>query len=112
MATEYPPMTPEQRELYARHSHGKATADDLIAMATDQADRAMRSLPPHCLPTDGGLPHNPDHANASAHRCWSFLRELAALRARGSAVAFCTKCPFAMHLHPTPPEAGSCPGYP
>lgn len=27
-------------------------------------------------------------------------------------VTFCTRCPFAMHLHPTPPEAGGCPGYP
>jgi hypothetical protein len=27
-------------------------------------------------------------------------------------VVYCTRCPFAMHLHPTPPEAGGCPGYP
>lgn len=25
---------------------------------------------------------------------------------------YCTKCPFAMALHPTPPEAGNCLGYP
>jgi hypothetical protein len=82
MATEYPPMTPDERALFARVGTKTQTEDDLIAAATFEADHALRSLPPHCLPTSGGLPHNPDHANASAHRCWSFLTELAAMRAK------------------------------
>jgi hypothetical protein len=82
MATEYPPMTPEERALFARVGTLKATQDDLIAAATFEADHAMRSLPPHCLPTPGGLPHNEDHANACAHRCWSFLKLLTDRRER------------------------------
>ena len=78
----YPPMTPEERALFARVGTPKTTEDDLIAAATYEADHALRSLPPHCLPTNGGLPHNEDHANACAHRCWSFLTELAAHRAK------------------------------
>jgi hypothetical protein len=80
MATKYPPMTPEERALFARVGTPAQTQDDMIAAATYEADHAMRSLPPHCLPTDGGLPHNEDHANACAHRCWSFLTELARRR--------------------------------
>jgi hypothetical protein len=80
MATEYPPMTSEERALFARVGTPQATEDDLIAAATFEADHALRSLPPHCLPTEGGLPHNEDHANASAHRCWSFLCWLAEKR--------------------------------
>jgi predicted HAD superfamily Cof-like phosphohydrolase len=72
----------EVHSAYHRHARHEATPADLIAMATHEADRAMRSLPPHCLPTKGGLPHNPDHANACAHRCWSFLKELAFVQAR------------------------------
>ena len=45
MATEYPPMTPEERALFARVGTLKATQDDLIAAATFEADHAMRSLP-------------------------------------------------------------------
>lgn len=70
----YPPMTPEVRALYNKKHPTEA---NLLEMATIEADQAMRSLPPHCLPTQGGLPHNPDHANAAAHRCWSFLKLLA-----------------------------------
>jgi hypothetical protein len=73
-------LTPELRRAYAKVN---PTPDDLIAMATSEAERAMLSLPPHCLPTPGGLPHNEDHANACAHRCWSFLVAFAKLRARG-----------------------------
>lgn len=69
MATEE--LSPELRAAYDRHRSRKATINDLLAMATSEAHRTMRSLPPHCLP------HNPDHANACAHRCWSFLGELA-----------------------------------
>lgn len=29
-----------------------------------------------------------------------------------TATIFCQRCTFAMALHPTPPEAGGCPGYP
>ena len=72
----YPETTPEVRALYNKKN---PTATDLLAMATIEADHAMRSLPPHCLPTEGGLPHNPDHANAAAHRCWSFLKRVAGL---------------------------------
>jgi hypothetical protein len=86
MTTEYPPMTPEERALFARVGTKAQTDDDLIAAATFEADHAMRSLTPHCLPTEGGLPHNPDHANACAHRCWSFLKELAELRAKRAPV--------------------------
>lgn len=69
-------MSDELRAAYRRHSARRATDADLLAMAISEADRAMRSLPPHCLPSDGGLSHNQDHANACAHRCWSFLGEL------------------------------------
>jgi hypothetical protein len=68
------------------------TEDELLAMATIEADHAMRSLPPHCLPTDGGLPHNEDHANASAHRCWSFLRQIAMHRAANPSENGCIAC--------------------
>jgi hypothetical protein len=27
-------------------------------------------------------------------------------------VVYCKRCPFSMSVHPTPPEAGDCPGYP
>ena len=78
----YPPMTAEERALFSRVGTPKATQDDLIAAAKYEADHALRSLPPHCLPTKDGLPHNPDHANACAHRCWSFLLELTDIRAK------------------------------
>jgi len=78
----YPPMTADERALFARIGTPKATSDDLIAAATYEADHALRSLPPHCLPTEGGLPQNPDHANACTHRCWSFLKLLAERRGR------------------------------
>jgi hypothetical protein len=77
----YPPMTADERALFARVGTRAQTDDDLIAAATFEADHAMRSLTPHCLPAEGGLPLNPDHANACAHRCWSFLKELAERRA-------------------------------
>jgi hypothetical protein len=70
-------MVEPLREAYARHRRRAATDDDLLKMAMSEAERAMLSLPPHCLPTEGGLPHNADHANACAHRCWGFLKELA-----------------------------------
>lgn len=66
-------LNPEQRAASDRHSSGNATDADLLLLATYEADHAMRSLPPHCLPTEGGLPENADHANACAHRCWSYL---------------------------------------
>ena len=69
-------ISSELRGAYERHRAGEATDADLLAMATSETRRAMRSLPPHCLPENGGLPHNEDHANACAHRCWSFLLEL------------------------------------
>ena len=71
-------MTADERALFTRVGTAAQTDADLLAAATFEADRALRSLPPHCLPTTGGLPHNEDHANACAHRCWSFLRELGA----------------------------------
>ena len=69
-------ISSELRGAYERHRAGEATEADLLAMATSETRRAMRSLPPHCLPEKGGLPHNEDHANACAHRCWWFLLEL------------------------------------
>ena len=63
----------EFRAASERHNHNRATDDDLVLLATVEADHAMRSLPPHCLPTAGGLPENADHANACAHRAWSCL---------------------------------------
>lgn len=63
-------------ELRAVYEKKHPTEDDLIEMATSEAERAMLSLPPHCQPTAGGLRHNEDHANACAHRCWAFLCEL------------------------------------
>ena len=68
--------TQDRQSAYDRHRASEAAQDDLIEMATHEADQAMRSLPPHCLPTINGLIPSQDHANASAHRCWSFLREL------------------------------------
>ena len=73
----YPAITAEVRALYNKKD---PTDADLLAMAIIEADHALRSLPPHCLPTAGGLPHSEDHANCSAHRCWSFLTELARRR--------------------------------
>src|SRR5580693_3766086 len=61
---------------YARHYSRKATDGDLLNLALFEVHQAMHSLPPHCLPAAGGLPHNEDHANAAAHRGLSFLREL------------------------------------
>ena len=73
-------LTPDLRASYRRITGPAGTEDDLIACATFEAEGAMLSTPPHCLPTAGGLPHNEDHANACAHRCWSFLGRLAAKR--------------------------------
>jgi hypothetical protein len=67
-------ISPALRAAYARHCANEATTADLLAMATSEAWRAMRSLPPHCLPTENGLPHNEDHANACTHRCCATLR--------------------------------------
>ena len=69
-------LSPELRAAYDRHSSRRATEDDLLIMALFEAHGALHSLPPHCLPTAGGMPHNEDHANCCAHRCLSFLREL------------------------------------
>ena len=76
-------LTPELRAAYDRHLAREATEDDLLNMAIFEAHGAMHSLPPHCLPTDGGLPYNEDHANAASHRCLSFLRELYLVRLNG-----------------------------
>ena len=73
MKRENDMITPELRAVFNKKH---PTEDDLIAMATSEAERAMLSLPPHCHPTAGGLQHNEDHANACAHRCWAFLCEL------------------------------------
>lgn len=73
-------ITTDERAAYDRHARNEASEGDLILMAASEAYRAMRSLPPHCLPTENGLPHNEDHANACAHRCWSFLKQLVRLR--------------------------------
>ena len=87
-------LAQDQQSAYDRHRANEATEDDLIEMATHEADQAMRSLPPHCLPTINGLIPSQDHANASDHRCWSFLRELRACRvsSRGARSPSCERC--------------------
>lgn len=82
-------INPETRAAYDRHAHGNASDHDLLLMATSEAERAMLSLPPHCLPNERGLPHNEDHANACAHRCWSFLTTLSDRRVREAARRIC-----------------------
>jgi hypothetical protein len=66
----------------------------IIAEATIPALEWV-SIASHC--TAGGEPENYEKVKALV---------------LPTKVAFCTRCPFAMHLHPTPPEAGNCPGYP
>ena len=78
---EHDMITPELRAIYNKRN---PTEDDLIAMATSEAERALLSLPPHCHPTPGGLRHDEDRANACAHRCWSLLCLLARVRAGGA----------------------------
>ena len=73
-------LTPELRAAYNRHRAREATEDDLLNMALFEAHGALHSLPPHCLPAEGGMPYNEDHANCCAHRCLSFLRELYLVR--------------------------------
>jgi hypothetical protein len=76
-------MSPGLSAIFAK---AHPNEDDLIAMATFEAEQALLSTPPHCLPTAGGLQHDEDHANASAHRCWSFLCSLARMRAESAAL--------------------------
>jgi hypothetical protein len=71
------PITPAWRAIFNKPA---PSDDDLLLMAMFEAECALLSTPPHCLPTEHGLPHDEDHANACAHRCWSFLRQLIARR--------------------------------
>jgi hypothetical protein len=84
-------ITSELREAYDRHGKGQASDHDLLLMATSEAERAMRSTPPHCLPNPSGLPHNEDHANACAHRCWTFLTQLEERRVKTISKRICTE---------------------
>jgi len=52
------------------------------------------------------------HRFTTADICLECARRAVALLDPPQKVTFCTRCPFAMHLHPTPPEAGNCHGYP
>lgn len=64
------------REACARERQGIDALTDLLTMARFEVEQAFRSLPPHALPTDNGLPMSADHAHAAAVRCWTYLNRM------------------------------------
>lgn len=86
----YPDMQPSLHEFHMGDGVTVLRTDRVVMRKWTKEDDGWHFRVTHMFPLD----------------VWDSM--LAAIRPK---VAFCTQCPFAMHLHPTPPEAGDCPGY-